>query len=174
MLTTGTGIFILAVIVPPIFLYCSLLAYVQARARLGAGNHQLTDYFQRGIVLSYLFAGAWFVTGYLLARLGQAKLGEILSRAAHCMFTRTGNFSVLVQFPQQTSEVIEGYWLLSFLTFFIVSELARQRLLRGEPMGYVNVTRVWLLPAVTYWIIVGLCVYHALVRFIPLYELYRG
>ncbi|GIV20772.1 MAG: hypothetical protein KatS3mg023_2523 [Armatimonadota bacterium] len=174
MLATGVAIFILAVIAPPLFLYCSLLAYVQARSGLGVGTHHPTDYFRRGIVLPYLFVGAWFAAGYLLARLGQAKLEEIAFRAAHCLFTRTGNFSVVAQFPQQVPQETEGYWLLSFVVFLIVSELARRRLLQGEPVRYVDVTLIWLLPAVTYWIIAGLYVYHALVRFIPLYDLCSG
>lgn len=162
-------VFILTVAVPPVFVHFSLLSRAQVMGRVGGRGLKLADFRHLNILLPYLFTTLWFLAGYALARLGEEMIATIADHVYECVrelysAERARDFL----YPPRVS----GYVVITFiLSQWLLSILWQRRYPRGKTVGYFDVLLIWLIPALIYWVGIGIYIYSTLARYRPLYSL---
>ena len=168
---TEAYIFAFAVILPPVFLHFSLLAYGHARTVLETGRHQVADYIRRQTLLPYLFTALWFVTGLTCSWYGRDRLRAFVSAAAYCMWNQTGDRSAFFRSLHDVPAAPFDFGLFSVATFLVLQVLTDKGRQQGKSVGYVDITLLWLLPAAIYWALAGIYFYRIVARYGAWYHL---
>lgn len=158
--------FILTVVAPPIFVHFSLLARAQVSRVIGGRDLKLADFRHSNILLPYLFTILWLVAGYALARLGEGMITTIADQVYERVRKLCGETAR--DFPLHVS----GYVLTTFLlSQWLLSLLEGRRYPRGKTVGYLDVLLIWLIPALIYWVGIGIYIYSTFARYRYLYHL---
>lgn len=154
-MNSGVEPFVLAVVAPPILLHFSLLAYAEAVNLLGEPPYKPVHLCRPRVLPLMALAILWGIAGMILAYpISYRMVDEIIVRVtAGCGFLTR----------EQTFNGIQGpaYLLLWLWTKYCIDRIA----LKGVPVGYFALQRVWLAAAVIYWIVVGVGMYFTITHY---------